>query len=174
MTIVTTEETQVKSDNPTFNAGLDMKYGITSNLVMDLTVNTDFAQVESDDQQVNLSRFSLYFPEKRIFFLERANVFDFSLGGNNNMFYSRRIGLSEDGRPVRIYGGFRLTGRIGKWDLGILDMQTAAYTGEPMPTPKPCHSHPRTLCASFQKTGNQQQLIHWCNADIQAGYERRL
>jgi hypothetical protein len=89
-------------------------------------VNTDFAQVEADDQQINLSRFSLYFPEKRTFFLERASTFDFSLGGNNNLFYSRRIGLSEDGDPVRIYGGARVTGRLGKWDMGFLDMQTAA------------------------------------------------
>lgn len=118
----------VPSDDPKFEAGLDIKYGVTSNLVMDLTVNTDFAQVEADDQQINLSRFSLYFPEKRLFFLERSSAFDFSLGGNNNMFYSRRIGLSSDGRPVRIYGGLRFVGRLGNWDLGLLDLQTARYT----------------------------------------------
>ncbi|MCU0407320.1 MAG: DUF5916 domain-containing protein, partial [Bacteroidales bacterium] len=112
-------------NSPEFEAGLDVKYGITSNLVMDLTVNTDFAQVESDEQQVNLTRFSLYFPEKRTFFLERSSVFDFSLGGTSNLFYSRRIGLSDDGDPVRIYGGARITGRVGKWDIGLLDMQTA-------------------------------------------------
>jgi hypothetical protein len=111
---------------PVLEAGLDVKYGITNNMTMDLTVNTDFAQVESDDQQTNLTRFSLYYPEKRSFFLERSSVFDFALGGNSNLFYSRRIGLSDDGDPVRIYGGARITGRIGKWDLGILDMQTAA------------------------------------------------
>ncbi len=118
----------VPDNNPKFEAGLDVKYGITSNLVMDLTVNTDFAQVEADDQQINLTRFSLYFPEKRLFFLERSSVFDFSLGGNNNMFYSRRLGLSDDGRPVRIYGGVRFVGRLGNWDVGLLDMQTAKYT----------------------------------------------
>ena len=112
--------------NPVLEAGLDVKYGITNNLTMDLTANTDFAQVESDDQQINLTRFSLYFPEKRAFFLERSSVFDFALGGNSNLFYSRRIGLSDDGDPVRIYGGARITGRVGKWDLGMLDMQTAA------------------------------------------------
>ncbi len=116
----------IKSDKPVLEAGLDVKYGITNNITMDLTVNTDFAQVESDEQQINLTRFSLYFPEKRTFFLERSSVFDFALGGNSNLFYSRRIGLSDDGDPVRIYGGARITGRIGKWDLGILDMQTAA------------------------------------------------
>jgi len=120
----------VKSGKPALEAGLDVKYGITNNLTMDLTVNTDFAQVESDDQQVNLTRFSLYFPEKRTFFLERSSVFDFALGGNSNLFYSRRIGLSDDGDPVRIYGGARITGRVGKWDLGVLDMQTAPLTIE--------------------------------------------
>ncbi|MCU0379180.1 MAG: carbohydrate binding family 9 domain-containing protein [Bacteroidales bacterium] len=120
----------MKMDDPTLEAGLDLKYGITTNMVMDLTVNTDFAQVEADDQQINLTRFSLYFPEKRLFFLERSSVFDFSLGGNNNMFYSRRIGLSPDGTPVRIYGGARFIGRLGKWDVGFLDMQTAAYYRE--------------------------------------------
>ncbi len=115
----------IKSSKPALEAGLDVKYGITNNLTMDLTINTDFAQVESDEQQINLTRFSLYFPEKRTFFLERSSVFDFALGGNSNLFYSRRIGLSDDGDPVRIYGGARITGRVGKWDLGVLDMQTA-------------------------------------------------
>jgi hypothetical protein len=115
-----------KSSKPELQAGLDVKYGITNNMIMDVTVNTDFAQVEADDQQINLTRFSLYFPEKRMFFLERANVFDFALGGSSNLFYSRRIGLSDDGDPIRIYGGARITGRLGKWDMGLLDMQTAA------------------------------------------------
>jgi hypothetical protein len=86
--------------------------------------------VEADDQQINLTRFSLYFPEKRLFFLERASIFDFSLGGNSNLFYSRRIGLSDDNenpQPVRIYGGTRITGRIKDWDVGFLDMQTAPF-----------------------------------------------
>ena len=122
----------LKSDKPKIEAGLDIKYGLSKTLVMDLTVNTDFAQVESDDQQINLTRFSLYFPEKRMFFLERASIFDFSLGGNSNLFYSRRIGLYEDKyaeepepEPVRIYGGARITGRIKNWEVGFLDMQTA-------------------------------------------------
>jgi hypothetical protein len=114
------------SSKPVIEAGMDVKFGITNNLTLDLTANTDFTQVESDDQQINLTRFSLYFPEKRAFFLERSSVFDFALGGNSNLFYSRRIGLSEDGDPVRIYGGARITGRIGKWDMGMMDIQTAA------------------------------------------------
>jgi hypothetical protein len=120
------ETDYLKSDKPVLEAGLDVKIGISQTMIMDLTVNTDFAQIEADNQQINLTRFSLYFPEKRTFFLERADVFDFSMGGNNNLFYSRRIGLSEDGDPVRILGGARLTGRLNKWDVGFLDMQTDA------------------------------------------------
>ena len=104
--------------------GLDLKYGISSNLTLDLTLNTDFAQVEADDQLVNLTRFSLFFPEKRLFFQERASIFDVPMGGSVRLFHSRQIGLSEGG-PVRIYGGARVVGRVGTWDLGFLDMQTA-------------------------------------------------
>ncbi|TAL60623.1 MAG: hypothetical protein EPN88_15690 [Bacteroidetes bacterium] len=115
---------------PKFDAGLDAKYSLTNNLTMDLTVNTDFAQVEADDQKINLTRFSLFFPEKRTFFLEKSDVFDFSFLGGNNLFYSRRIGI-YDGHPVRIYGGLRMTGRVNKWDLGILDIQTAPFEVNP-------------------------------------------
>ena len=106
--------------------GLDIKYGINPNTTLDLTINTDFAQVEADDQQFNLTRFSLVFPEKRQFFLERSSIFDFGLGGPNNLFYSRRIGLHE-GNPVRIYGGARLNTRIKDWDIGLMDLQTASF-----------------------------------------------
>jgi hypothetical protein len=109
----------------TFNAGLDMKIGLTSNLTADLTINTDFAQVEADDQQVNLTRFNLFFPEKRLFFQERASIFNFSFGGVNQLFYSRRIGLN-DGQRIPILAGGRVVGRIGRWDVGVLDMQTKA------------------------------------------------
>jgi hypothetical protein len=119
------EETAYLPDNdPAFEAGLDVKYSLSSNLTLDLTVNTDFAQVEADDEQVNLTRFSLFFPEKRLFFQERSGIFDFSLGGNNRLFYSRRIGLYEE-QPIRIFGGVRLVGRMGAWDVGFLSMQTA-------------------------------------------------
>jgi hypothetical protein len=111
--------------NPTFNAGLDVKYGLTNNLTMDLTVNTDFAQVEADDEQINLTRFSLFFPEKRTFFQERSSVFAFDFEPGASLFYSRRIGLN-DGQRVPIYGGARVTGMIGKWDIGFLDLQTHA------------------------------------------------
>ncbi|MDX9727112.1 MAG: DUF5916 domain-containing protein [Bacteroidales bacterium] len=115
---------------PKLDIGGDIKYSITNNLTLDLTVNTDFAQVEADDQMINLTRYSLYFPEKRIFFLEKSDVFDFSFLQGDNLFYSRRIGLLE-GNAVRIYGGARLTGRIGKWDLGLFDMQTAKFEDNP-------------------------------------------
>ena len=119
------------STDPTRELGLDVKYSITSNLTLDVTLNTDFAQVESDDEQVNLTRFLLFYPEKRLFFQERASIFDFSTGGQSRVFYSRRIGLTRDGTPLRIYGGLRLIGRIGNWDLGLLNMQTAPYTDTP-------------------------------------------
>jgi len=107
--------------------GLDFRYGLTNSLALDLTYNTDFAQVEIDEQQVNLTRFSLAFPEKRDFFLEGQGIFDFggSSGGRAsnspapNVFFSRRIGL-EDGRPVPIDGGGRLMGRAGPVSMGFL------------------------------------------------------
>ena len=121
-----TESAYAREDRPTFEAGLDIKYGPTSNLTLDLTLNTDFAQVEADNQQINLTRFSLFFPEKRMFFQERSSIFDFGFGEANRLFYSRRIGI-HDGSPVRIYGGARLVGRTGGWDIGMLDMQTAPF-----------------------------------------------
>lgn len=107
-------------------AGLDIKYGLTNNLTLDITVNTDFAQAEADDRMINLSRYSLFFPEKRLFFQERQGNFDFGFHGNNRLFYSRRIGLHE-GNKVRIYGGARIVGRAGKWDIGFLNMQTQKF-----------------------------------------------
>ncbi len=108
------------------NVGLDAKIGITNNFTLDLTVNTDFAQVEADDQQINLSRFSLFFPEKRLFFQERSGIFSFRIGSRNNLFYSRRIGIDEDGNSIPIIGGARLTGRKNDWDIGLISMQTGS------------------------------------------------
>jgi hypothetical protein len=110
--------------SPKLNAGIDIKYGLTNNLTMDLTINTDFAQVEADDEQINLTRFSLFFPEKRTFFQERSSVFAFDFEPMSSLFYSRRIGLSDDGKQVPILGGARVTGMAGKWDIGFMDMQT--------------------------------------------------
>ncbi len=124
------ETAYVRGGSPKLELGLDLKYGLTGNLTFDATLNPDFAQVEADDVQVNLTRFSVFFPEKRLFFQERSSNFDFSMGGSNTLFYSRRIGLVDD-RPVRIYGGGRLVGRLGRWDIGLLDMQTAALDDNP-------------------------------------------
>ncbi len=134
------------SNHPEAEAGLDMKYAVTQGLVADLTVNTDFAQVEADEQQINLTRFTLFFPEKRDFFLENQGTFAFggvainSAGGNFNggfigtnnaapiMFYSRRIGLHEtplhENVQVPLNIGGRLTGRAGKYSIGLLNIQT--------------------------------------------------
>ena len=114
-------------DDTTLDAGFDVKYGITNNLTLDLTVNTDFAQVEADDQQINRTRFNLFFPEKRQFFQERSGIFEFNTGENGRLFHSRRIGLSETGEQLRIIGGGRLTGKVGSWDIGLLNMQTGRY-----------------------------------------------
>ncbi|MBT4483317.1 MAG: carbohydrate binding family 9 domain-containing protein [Candidatus Latescibacteria bacterium] len=115
-----------RDDEFAHEAGLDVKYGLTNNLTLDVTLNTDFAQVEADDQKINLTRYSLFFPEKRLFFQERSGNFDFSFEDDNRLFYSRRIGLHE-GKQVRIYGGARLVGRAGPWDIGFLNMQTERF-----------------------------------------------
>lgn len=115
--------------NAAREVGLDVKRSLGKGFTLDLTANTDFAQVEADDQQVNLSRFPLFFPEKRRFFQERGSTFDFAFG-EDRVFDSRRIGI-VDQRPVRLYGGGRLVGRSGKWDIGALDMQSAASGAAP-------------------------------------------
>ena len=132
---VTTDNTSTpkRANDASGDAGVDAKYSITRNLTADLTYNTDFAQVEADEQQVNLTRFSLFFPEKRDFFLENQGLFSFgnnSFGGGSAqtsdlplLFYSRRIGLANN-REVPILGGGRLTGRVGRYQLGLVNMQT--------------------------------------------------
>jgi len=117
----------------TADVGVDARYGITQNLTADFTLNTDFAQVEADEQQVNLTRFSLFFPEKRDFFLENAGLFTFGGVGNFNparndmplLFYSRRIGLNS-GQVIPIDAGSRLTGRVGRYTVGVVDIQTGS------------------------------------------------
>jgi len=120
----------VSSNDPEFTGGLDVKYNLNNNFTLDFTVNTDFAQVEADDEQVNLTRYSLFFPEKRLFFQERSGIFSYELGGPQNLFYSRNIGIAH-GEPVDILGGVRLVGRLGKWDIGFLDMNTTKFNGNP-------------------------------------------
>ncbi len=131
--------TQPKENELDGDFGGDLKYGITANITADLTYNTDFAQVEVDERQVNLSRFSLFFPEKREFFLEGRGTFDFgsaSFGGGGGfgggfggggaaptVFFSRRIGLSG-GEPIPILGGGRVTGKAGRFGFGAMSLQT--------------------------------------------------
>tara|TARA_B100001123_G_scaffold163941_1_gene188850 strand:- start:19435 stop:21699 length:2265 start_codon:yes stop_codon:yes gene_type:complete len=105
-------------------AGIDLKIGITESVTADLTYNTDFAQVEADEQQINLTRFSLFFPEKRDFFLENQGTFSFGGRGRDTpvVFYSRRIGL-QGGREVPVTAGGRVTGRAGGFDLGLLHIR---------------------------------------------------
>lgn len=108
------------------NAGGDINYSITPTVRARLTFNTDFAQVESDQQQVNLTRFPLFFPELREFFLEGEDYFDMGFGGNRVIpFYSRRIGLTEDRQPIPILGGARVLGKQGNSTLGGMSIQTA-------------------------------------------------
>jgi hypothetical protein len=144
---LTTDKTAVPQilNNPDGDFGADAKYGVTQSLTADLTYNTDFAQVEADEQQVNLTRFSLFFPEKRDFFLENQGIFTFGGAGVNSsaagatssgggavpgdsgetpqLFYSRRIGLNGS-KIVPIWGGGRLTGRVGRTTLGLINMET--------------------------------------------------
>ena len=119
------------------DVGLDLKYSLSSGLTLDATLNTDFSQVEVDEQQINLTRFNLFFPEKRDFFLENAGIFSFGSTGQRDasqdviLFFSRRIGLASDGRPQPILGGARLTGRVGEYGLGLFNMQTRESGSDP-------------------------------------------
>ena len=121
------------SNKAAASLGLDTKVGVTRGLTADFTYNTDFAQVEEDEQQANLTRFSLFFPEKREFFLEGQGIFAF--GGATQRrtgnpgevpipFFSRRIGINDKGQPVPILGGGRLTGRVGQYSIGLVNIQT--------------------------------------------------
>jgi hypothetical protein len=112
--------------------GADLRYGLSDNFHLDLSLNTDFAQVEADDEQVNLTRFPLFFPEKRQFFQERASVFEFDLGDGGRLFHSRQIGLAPDRTPIRMLGGARVVARAGGWDLAALDVQTDRRDAVPM------------------------------------------
>jgi len=104
--------------------GGDIKFSITPSLTLDLTYNTDFAQVEVDEQQVNLDRFNLFFPEKRPFFLENAGLFSVGSPGEVDLFFSRRIGIGDDGNIVPIIGGARLSGKLDRTNVGLLTMFT--------------------------------------------------
>jgi hypothetical protein len=109
------------------DVGADFKYTLTPSLTLDATINTDFAQVEVDEQQVNLDRFALFFPEKRPFFLENAGFFTVGNPGEVDLFFSRRIGLSQEGEAIPIIGGGRVSGKAGAFSVGMLNMQTDEF-----------------------------------------------
>jgi hypothetical protein len=109
--------------------GVDAKYGVTPSLALDLTYNTDFAQVEVDEQRTNLTRFPLFFPEKRPFFLENAGTFSSGTPQAVDLFFTRRIGIDTLGRPVPILGGGRLSGRVGQLTVGALQIMTDEIAG---------------------------------------------
>ncbi len=125
------EKHENESSNFTSNIGADINYLITPTMKLNLTINTDFAQVESDQLQVNLTRFSLFYPEKREFFLEGKDYFDFGLGYSIRPFYSRRIGLAPDRSTIPIIAGARLLGKTGNTTLGGMSIQTASQDSIP-------------------------------------------
>ncbi len=124
------------------NAGVDVRYQLTNSLISNFSVNMDFAEADVDDRQVNLTRFPLFFPEKREFFLESAGNFLFGIPGETEVFFSRRIGLSEDSLDtVPILFGAKLTGKISRVDIGVLDVQARANSC-PDETPEACNLTP--------------------------------
>jgi hypothetical protein len=116
---------ETKSDNLE-NGGVDLYYGLKSNLTLNLTYNTDFAQVEADNAQINLNRFNLFYPEKREFFLTRSKLFSFGNSRQTEIFFSRRIGLNQN-----VLGGSRMYGQVGKTSIGALNIHTQAENGLP-------------------------------------------
>ena len=143
-------ESPTEETDGVFETGLDLKYGVTPNLTADLTVNTDFAQVEADQEQVNLTRFSLFFPEQRPFFLEGASIFDVGIPRPSFrrpppllLFYSRRIGLAK-GHAIPVLGGGKMTGKIGPYGIGILNVLTNEFKDEEFDFGEPPIDEPRT------------------------------
>lgn len=116
--------------DPTFDVGGDLSYAVTPTLLTALSVNTDFAEVEVDQRRVNLTRFPLFFPEQRDFFLASSDVFTFAPSSNQNPFFSRRIGL-VDGEAVPILAGARLNGRVGRYAVGLFQVRTRQTSGVP-------------------------------------------
>ncbi len=126
------EQDYTRATDPTKldkQVGLDAKYTLTPSVTMDVTVNTDFAQVEVDEQQINFTRFDLFFPEKRPFFLENSGIFDFGTPHETEIFFSRRIGIDPSGAMVPIDAGVRVSGNVGPYEIGALNMKTRDVTG---------------------------------------------
>jgi hypothetical protein len=125
---ITSVNKNYQAENPEtkykFDVGGDLKLSLTPSVTLDLTYNTDFAQVEVDEQQINLDRFNLFFPEKRPFFLENAGIFTIGSPGEVDLFFSRRIGIGEGGQLEPILGGARVSGKVNKTNFGLLSMFT--------------------------------------------------
>jgi len=142
----------IRNENPLFNIGGDVFYRVTPGIKAALTFNTDFAQTEVDSRQINLTRFSLLFPEKRGFFLDGAQYFNFGLGGDqtnsyasrNIPFFSRRIGLDSDGNPIPIIWGAKVTGQAGPWNIGFQNIMD-----------KPDEARNLTVARVTRNIGNQ-------------------
>lgn len=163
------------------NAGLDVKIGVTASLNLDLTINSDFAQADVDNQVTDLSRFELFFPERRQFFIENGDLFSSfgAAGGDMNPFFSRRIGLNENTKTgltekVPILAGARLSGRINNdWRIGLLNTQTAAFKADSLPSTN-------FLVASIQRRVLKRSNIAAIfvnkagiiDKDTKAGYDR--
>lgn len=126
-----------EKNDPKLTGGVDLFYQITPSLKSSLTINTDFAETEVDDRQINLTRFSLHFPEKRDFFLDGANYFQFGIEGDRESpvaqriipFFSRRMGLDENGSPIAINYGAKLTGQVDNWNIGLMHINDNRETG---------------------------------------------
>ncbi len=136
--------------NEVLEGGLDLKYGVTPNLTADLTVNTDFAQVEADQEQVNLTRFDLFFPDQRPFFLEGASIFDVGIPRPSFhrpppllLFYSRRIGLASE-RAIPTLAGGKMTGKVGPYNIGLLNVLTDKFEDDESRTDLVRVNEPRT------------------------------
>lgn len=157
--------------NVLFDTGLDIKYSLTSNLTADATFNTDFVQVEADQEQVNLTRFSLFFPEKRPFFLESAALFDFGIPRTGFrqpppllLFYSRRIGI-EEGHAIPILTGGKITGKIGSYGVGLLNVFTNKFQAEEIDVPRTNYSVLRMTRDLFKGSTVGMIAINKQNAD---------
>ena len=117
-------ESDESEEGNEFKYGLDVKYPVTSDIILNVTTHTDFAQVETDLEQLNLTRFSLFYPEKREFFLEGQEIYDFDTGYFQKVYHSRRIGISPEREQIPILGGLNLAGKAGPYSLGVLNIQT--------------------------------------------------
>ena len=176
------DRNEIEGDDTDFDVGVDVKKNITSDLVLDLTYNLDFAEVEADLQQVNLTRFKLYFPEKRDFFLEGANLFflgereDYLKQPDKIFFFSRQIGLSEDGQQeIPVLGGAKLSGHLGKTGVGFLNLTTEDLTyvdrsGQERYEPRTNYSVLR-LKHNFLEKSNVGLM--WLNKEVSGGDDNR-